>query len=142
MKKLLTFLAALAIQIPLLAEGEDLPPVRDQSIWSMIYMIAIFVIFFYFIVYRPEQRRRQEADAQRAQIKKGDRVTVMGILGTVIRVQENTLILKMYDGSKIEVLKGAVTDVVAGSEEDAKKADKDDKNSSKKIETIDIEEIH
>lgn len=142
MKKRLTFLATLAlVQIPLFAEGEDMAPVRDSGIWQTISMIGIFLVFFYFILYRPEQKRRQEAETLRSQIKKGDRVTAVGIIGTVVRVQDNTLILKMYDGSKIEVLKGAVTDVISGTEEDAKKADKDEKALSKKIETIDIEEI-
>ncbi|MBA3237591.1 MAG: preprotein translocase subunit YajC [Parachlamydiaceae bacterium] len=142
MKKRLTLLATMAfVQIPLFAEGEDMAPVRDQGIWQTVSMIGIFLVFFYFILYRPEQKRRQEAEALRSQIKKGDRVTAVGIVGTVVRILDNTLILKMYDGSKIEVLKGAVTDVISGTEEDAKKADKDEKNLSKKIETIDVEEI-
>ena len=62
-------------------------------------------------------------DEQRNTLKKGYRVTAMGIIGTVLRVQEQTVILKMYDGAKIEVVKGAITDVVPGSEEEAKKAE-------------------
>ena len=34
----------------------------------------------------------------------------------------------MYDGSKIEVIKAAINDVHPGTEEDAKKADKEDRN--------------
>ena len=63
---------------------------------------------------------------QRDTMKKGDRVTAMGIIGTLIRVQENSIILKMYDGSKIEMLKAAITDVQPGSAEDAKRAEKED----------------
>ena len=66
-------------------------------------------------------------DEQRNTIKKGDKVVAVGIVGTVVKVQPDTLILKMYDGSKIEVLKAAINDVVPGTEEDAKKADRDDK---------------
>jgi len=46
----------------------------------------------------------------------------------------------MYDGSKIEVLKGAITDVIPGTEEDAKKAEKDDRNSSSKRIDINTED--
>ena len=64
-------------------------------------------------------------DKQRSSLKSGDKVTAMGIIGTVAKIQENSVILKMYDGAKIEVLKAAITDVQPSSSEtqDAK-ADK------------------
>lgn len=110
------------------AEGpavNEAPP-RDQGLGQTIIMIAIALIFFYLILWRPEQKRRKAMELQRSSLKKGDRVTAMGIIGTVVRLQEQTVILKMYDGSKIEVLKAAISEVMAGSEEDANKAEKDD----------------
>lgn len=109
----------------LLSADEGVPP-PDQGLWQTVAMIAIALIFFYFILWRPEQKRRKALEEQRSSLKKGDRVTAMGIIGTVLRIQEQTIILKMYDGAKIEVVKGAITDVLPGSEEDAKKAEKDD----------------
>lgn len=124
-----------AFQFSLFAEDEA-PPVRDQGMWQTLIMIAIFLGFFYFILFRPEQKRRKAAEDQRSKLCKGDRVTAMGIIGTVLRVQEQTVILKMYDGSKIEVLKGAISDVIAGTDEEASKAEKEDRADSKKIETL------
>lgn len=114
--------------------AEDLPPMRDQGFTQTLTMMAIALLFFYFILWRPEQKRRKEMDEQRAQLKQGDKVTAMGIVGSVVRVQEHTVILKMYDGSKIEVVKGAITDVNPAGLEDVKDSDKRD---SKKIENID-----
>jgi preprotein translocase subunit YajC len=94
-----------------------------------LMMIAIALLFFYFILWRPEQKRRKAMQKQRESMKKGDRVTAMGIIGTLIRIQENSIILKMYDGSKIEMLKAAITDVQPGSAEDAKRAEKEDVES-------------
>lgn len=76
-----------------------------------IIMIGIALVFFYFILWRPEQKRRKMAEQMRSSLKKGDRVTAMGILGTVDKIQEQTVILKMVDGAKIEVLKAAISDV-------------------------------
>lgn len=45
----------------------------------------------------------------------------MGIIGIVFKLQDQTVILKIYDGSKIEVLRGAITEMLPGTEEDAKK---------------------
>lgn len=103
-------------------EGQDTMPPRDQGLWQTMIMIAIALVFFYFILWRPEQKRRKVLETQRSSLKKGDRVTAMGIVGTVLKVQEHTVILKMYDNSaKIEVLKGAITDVIAGTEEETSK---------------------
>ncbi len=106
---------------------EPLPP-RDQGLWQTLMMVAIALLFFYFILWRPEQKRRKQADELRGALKKGDRVVAMGILGTVIRVQDQTVIVKMYDGSKVEFLKAAISEVIPGSEEDAKKAEKEERN--------------
>lgn len=110
----------------LFAESDDVPP-PDQGMWQTMVMISIAFLFFYFLLMRPEQKRRKAMEEQRNSLKKGDRVTAMGILGTILRVQEQTVILKMYDGSKIEVLKGVISEVVPGTEEDVKKAEKEDR---------------
>lgn len=103
------------------------PMPRDQGMTQTFLMIAIALLFFYLILWRPEQKRRKALEQQRSSMKKGDKVTAMGIIGTLVRVEEHTVILKMYDGSKIEMLKAAISDVVPGSEEDAKKAEKEDR---------------
>ncbi|HEV8052638.1 MAG TPA: preprotein translocase subunit YajC [Parachlamydiaceae bacterium] len=145
MKKImysLICLQTMLISSPLLANLEDDGmPSPDQGIMQTVMMISIALIFFYFILWRPEQKRRKEIETLRSSLKKGDRVTAVGIIGTVLRIQEQTVILKMYDGSKIEVLKGAITEVIAGTEEDAKKAEKEDRNSnSKRVVDINSEE--
>ncbi|MEI8366484.1 MAG: preprotein translocase subunit YajC [Parachlamydiaceae bacterium] len=120
-------LQTVIVSSPIFADdGEAVAP-REQGLWQTLIMIGIALVFFYFILWRPEQKRRKALEEQRSTLKKGDRVTAMGIIGTVLRIQEQTVILKMYDGAKIEVLKGAITDVIPGTEEDVKKAEKEDK---------------
>lgn len=80
-------------------------------------MIGIALVFFYFILWRPEQKRRKAAEQMRTSLKKGDRVTAMGIIGKVDRILEQTIVLKMIDGSKIEILKAAITDVQPSTDE-------------------------
>lgn len=107
-------------------DGAEAPTTGHQggSLMQTVIMIVIALVFFYFILWRPEQKRRKEMDKKRSGLKKGDRVTAMGIIGTVVKIQDTSIILKMVDGStKIEVLKAAITDVVPGTEEDAKKAE-------------------
>ena len=84
---------------------------------NTFFMIGLALLFFYFILWRPERKRRKKMEALRGSISKGSRVTAMGIIGTVASIGEETVILKMYDGAKIEVLKGAITEVKAAATE-------------------------
>lgn len=106
----------------LMAEGEG-GSSTQQGFIQTIVMIGIAVLFFYIILWRPEQKRRKALEEQRSSLKKGDRVTAMGIVGTVDDVREHTIILKNIDGSKIELLSAAISEVVhpEAKAEDAEK---------------------
>jgi preprotein translocase subunit YajC len=120
--------SALLAQTALFGQDDTPMPPRDQGMWQSMIMITIAMAFLYFILWRPEQKRRKVIEQQRSSLKKGDRVTAMGIVGTVIRIQEHTVILKMYDGSKIEFFKAAINEVIPGTEEDAKKMEKEERS--------------
>jgi preprotein translocase subunit YajC len=115
--RLVSWLTCLAI-VPnfLLFAEEEVAPPRDGGGWQGLVMIAIAFAFFYFILWRPEQKRRREIEAKRSALQKGDRVTAMGIIGTVVRINENTVILKMHDGSQLEFLKAAINEVMPETE--------------------------
>lgn len=103
--------------------AQDAAPSPGSGITQTLIMIGIALVFFYFILWRPEQKRRKAAEQMRSSLKKGDRVTAMGIVGKVDRIQEQTVVLNMIGGAKIEVLKAAITDVQpGGTEEESSKA--------------------
>ncbi len=109
---------------------------RDQGGFSQtLIMVGIALFFFYFILWRPEKKRRKQSEQLRSNLKKGDRITAMGIIGTVHRVEEATVIVKMYDGSKIEFLKAAISDVspATGHDKDPILQDKED---SKQVDLV------
>lgn len=118
MKKLFSSILALgALHAAALGADENVTaaPV-SQDFTQTIIMFAIAGLFFYFILYRPEQKRRKEAEVRRNNLAKGDRVTASGIVGTVSKVQDKTVILQMVDGSKIEVIKEAISEVLSSDQ--------------------------
>ena len=114
MKKIVAFLA---LATGSLFADEAAAPASGGNMAQTLMLLGFGVVFFYFLLWRPEQKRRKAMEKQRNGLKKGDRVTAMGIIGSVVRIQDNTVILKMVDGSKIEVLKMAISDVQPGTDE-------------------------
>ncbi len=96
--------------------AQESPTSSQGAMWSTLMMFGVAIVFFYFILWRPEQKRRKSAEEMRSALKKGDRVTAMGILGRIDRLTEQTVILKMIDGSKIEMLRGSITEVQAATD--------------------------
>lgn len=86
--------------------------VRAQDMTQTFVMLAVIMAAFYFILWRPEQKKRKALESKKSAIQKGDKVIAMGIVGTVHKIQDHTIILNMVDGNKIEVLKAAITEVM------------------------------
>ena len=119
MKKYLLTLSLLGSSVLF---AEDAEPVKQTGGYMQtLIMIGVALVFFYFILLRPEQKRRKAAERLRNSLKKKDKVTAMGLIGTVDQVKDNTVILKMVDGAKVEVLKAAITDVQPSVEESTEK---------------------
>jgi len=110
-------MAFLVVATGSLLADEAAAPAQQGNMYQTLMLLGFGVVFFYFLLWRPEQKRRKALEKQRSGLKKGDRVTAMGIIGSVVRIQDNTVILKMVDGSKIEVLKMAISDVQPGTDE-------------------------
>ena len=124
-KKFFLLAVAAFSSLPLLAEEEEVAR-KSGSLWQTLIMIGIAIVFFYFILWRPEQKRRKSMEQKRGAMKKGDQVTAMGIVGTLDRIKEQTVIIKMVDGAKIEFIKGAISEVrpkaEGSTEEEAQEA--------------------
>src|ERR1700678_2288812 len=109
MKKFLSLFATgafLMTSLPLFAEGEAASSGSPGGSMSQtLIMIAVALVFFYFILWRPEQKRRKKMEQVRSSLKKGDRITAMGIIGSVLKVQDNSVIISLHDGAKMEILK-------------------------------------
>ncbi len=110
----------MTMALPLMAEGAE-PAKQGGNLIQTIVRLGVAVFFFYFILWRPEQKRRKQMETVRSSLKKGDRVTAMGLIGTVVKVQDNSVILALYEGAKVEMLKAAITDVQPAADEKSEK---------------------
>ena len=90
---------------------------------STIIMLVVMVAIFYFMLIRPENKRKKEAEQMRSAVKKGDKiVTIGGICGTVVDVKENKIVIESgADQVRIELEKWALSTNETAAE--AKKAE-------------------
>ena len=103
---------------------------------SIIMLVAMLAIF-YFILIRPENKRKKQAQEMRDSLKKGDTITsIGGIVGRIVAVNENTIIIETSeDRVRMELTRWAVSTVgvQTGEQPDAAKKEK----KSKKEEAAD-----
>ena len=93
---------------------------------SSILMIVAMLAIFYFMLIRPENKRKKEAEQTRNSVKKGDEITTIGgIVGTVVDVKEDKIVIETSaDQVRIELVKWAISSnetAVAAAKEEAKK---------------------
>ena len=94
---------------------------------STVIMLLVMVGVFYFMLIRPENKRKKEAEQTRNSVKNGDTIiTIGGIVGTVVDVKEDKLVLETSaDRVRIEFMKWAISTnetATAAAKEEAKKA--------------------
>ena len=81
------------------------------GMWSSFGMIAIMFVFMYFLMIRPENKRKKQADEMRSNIEVGDKITTIGgLVGRVVHVTSDRITFETSeDRVRIEILKGAVS---------------------------------
>jgi preprotein translocase subunit YajC len=78
-----------------------------------LIMMGVFVVIFYFLLIRPQQKKQKEHQAMLSKIAAGDEVvTAGGILGKVIEVGDNFLTIEIADNVRIKVQRFQVTSLV------------------------------
>lgn len=94
---------------------------------STVLMLVIMVGVFYFMLIRPENKRKKEAEQMRSQMKVGDEITTIGgIVGTVVSVKEDNFVIETSaDRVRVEFKKWALSSnetAVAAKKEAEEKA--------------------
>ena len=110
---------------------------------STIMMIVLMIAIFYFLMIRPENKRKKQAEEMRSSLKKGDWLTTIGgVYGRVVAITDRTVVIETSeDRVRVEFLKSAIGQVgtldeqAAAQQRPAKKDKKADKAEEKTVET-------
>ena len=93
--------------------------------YASLIMIVVMFAIIYFLMIRPENKRKKQAEEMRNSLKKGDQITTIGgIIGKIVMVGEETIVIETSDDRvRMELTKWAVstTGVQSGENQQASK---------------------
>ncbi|MBS4012773.1 MAG: preprotein translocase subunit YajC [Bacteroidetes bacterium] len=78
------------------------------GLMNFLPLVLIILVFYLFFI-RPNMKKSKDLKKFRENIKKGDRIiTIGGIHGKIIEVQERTFTIEVEGGNKLRIEKSAV----------------------------------
>ena len=106
---------------------------------STIMMIVLMIAIFYFLMIRPENKRKKQAEEMRNSLKKGDWLTTIGgVYGRIVAITDRTVVIETSeDRVRIEFLKSAIGSVGTLDEQAAaaQRGSRKSKKAEKPVET-------
>lgn len=108
-----------------------------ESIGLIVVMIAVF----YFMIIRPENKRKKQAEDMRNSLKKGERITTIGgMVGRVVQVNDATIVFETSeDRVRIEIAKWGIQSTESMEQAMAQKGRKSVKKEEKVEEPAKVE---
>ena len=108
-------------------EGTTTTTDPGSGLFGTVIMLAAMVAIFYFMLIRPESKRKKEAEKLRSNLKIGDKITTIGgIVGTVVSIKDDKFVMETSaDQVRVEFAKWALSTNDSAAEraqEEAKKA--------------------
>ena len=78
---------------------------------SGILMLVLMFVLLYFIMIRPERKKKKEADQMREALKVGDKITTIGgIVGEVCHIKDDCIVIETSaDRVRMELKKWSVS---------------------------------
>ena len=97
------------MMLDFLAAGTSAAPPGWVQFLPIVGMIAIF----WLLIIRPQMKRQKDHQAKIAGVKKGDQVvTAGGLLGKVIKVDDNYAEIEIAQGVRVKAVKSTLGDIV------------------------------
>lgn len=77
--------------------------------WVIIIYIVVFGALIYFMMIRPEKKRKKAEQKLRDETQVGDEIlTIGGIYGRIVSIKDDSFVIETIDHSKIRITKTAV----------------------------------
>ena len=107
---------------------------------SIILLVAMIAVF-YFLIIRPENKRKKQAENMRNSLKKGERITTIGgMVGRIVQVNDTTVVFETSeDRVRVEITKWGIQSTESMEAAAQKSSKKSKKGEEKKEEAPAVE---
>ncbi len=83
---------------------------QEPSIWATMLPLVVFVLIFYFLLWRPQSKRNKEQKELLGNLNKGDEVLLAGgMIGKITKVVDDYIVVEVANNIEIRFQKSAVT---------------------------------
>ena len=87
--------------------------------YSMLLIMGALFVGVYFLMIRPQQKRRRAIESMQSAMGVGDEiVTVGGLYGTVAAVEDDTVLIEIAPGVTARYARAAISKVVTSAQAD------------------------
>jgi preprotein translocase subunit YajC len=91
------------------------------GMFGTVIMFSLIILIFYFMILRPQQKKQKERQQLLESVQKGDKVvTIGGVHGTVVGMEEKTVLVQIADNVKVKYEKSAISSINRGSDSPGK----------------------
>ncbi len=93
------------LSVILMMSGQE----GQSPVTSIVFLLLIFGVFWLFMI-RPQVKKQKAQQKFKESIGKGDKiVTIGGVHGKILEVQDTTFIIEVEGGNRLKIEKSAVS---------------------------------
>lgn len=91
-------------------------PGASSILETLLPFALVFVILYFFLI-RPQQRRAKQHREMLAALRRGDTVvTTGGVIGKVVRVEDQEVQVEVAEGVRLRILRSAISELRSKTE--------------------------
>ena len=85
---------------------------QSDTLLTFLPMVAIFVVFYFLLIW-PQQKKQKEARAMLDALEKGNEVvTAGGVLGRIVKLDEQYVTVEVAPNTQMVVQRGAISQLL------------------------------
>lgn len=81
------------------------------SIFSLVVTFGLMIVLFYFLLIRPENKRKKQVNEMRSSLAVGDEITTIGgVVGKIVSIKDDIVVIETgADRVRVELARWAIS---------------------------------
>lgn len=107
------FLMAISTTSVFAAEASPAQPTVQESLLSMAPMLIGILLLFYFMIFRPQQKRQVEQRKLLESLGAGDEIiSAGGLVGRIVKISDDFIRVALADNVEITLQRGSIVRIL------------------------------